>query len=54
VPPLVFVRVESGVLQVSTNTGRPPARTDGFELIRRGRARRAPARVVDTVLRSCR
>jgi len=54
VPPLVFVRVESGFLQVSTNTGRPPARTDGFEMIRRGRARRAPARVVETVLRSCR
>ena len=54
VPPLVFVTVESGVLWVSTNTGRPPAATDGFYLIRRGRAGRAPARVVEMVLRSCR
>ena len=54
VPPLVFVTVESGVLRVSTNTGRPPAPTDGFYLIRPGRAGRAPARVVETVLRSCR
>jgi hypothetical protein len=54
VPPLVFVTVESGVLRVSTNTGRPPATTDGFYLIRRGRAGHAPARVVETVLRSCR
>ncbi len=54
VPPLVLVTVESGVLLVSTNTGRPPATTDGFYVIRRGRAGRASARVVETVLRSCR
>ncbi len=54
VPPLVFVTVESGVLRVSTNTGRPPATTDGFYLIRHGRAGHAPARVIETVLRSCR
>ncbi|MGP8180591.1 MAG: hypothetical protein ACLP1E_07430 [Acidimicrobiales bacterium] len=54
VPPLVFVTAESGVLWVSTNTGRPPATTDGFYLIRRGRFGRAPTRVVETVLRSCR
>jgi hypothetical protein len=54
VPPLVFVTVESGLLRVSTNTGRPPTTTDGFYLIRRGRAGHAPARVVETVLRSCR
>jgi hypothetical protein len=53
VPPLVFVTVESGVLRVSTNTGGPPATTDGFYLIRRGRADPAPADVVETVLRSC-
>jgi hypothetical protein len=54
VPPLVFVRVESGLLRVSTNTGRPPATTDGFYLIRRGRAGRAPASVIETVLHNCR
>ena len=54
VPDLVLVRVESGVLRVSTNTGLPPAATNGFYLIRRGRAGQAPARVVETVLRTCR
>ncbi|MGA2529081.1 MAG: hypothetical protein ABSG36_07955 [Acidimicrobiales bacterium] len=54
VPPAVFVTVESGVLWVSTNTGHPPATTDGFYLIHRGHAGRAPARVIETVLRSCR
>ncbi len=54
VTPLVFIRVESDVLQVSTNTGRPPATADGFYLIRPGRAGRAPASLVETVLRSCR
>jgi hypothetical protein len=53
VPPLVFVTVESGVLQITTNTGRPPATTDEFYLIRGGRGSRAPASVVGTVLRSC-
>ncbi len=54
VPPLVFVTVEPGVLRVSTNTGLPPATTDGFYLIRSGRAGHAPASVVETVLHSCR
>ena len=54
VPDLVLIRVESGALRVSTNTGLPPAATDGFYLIRRGRAGRAPGRVVETVLYSCR
>jgi len=54
VPPLVFVTVDSDLLRVSTNTGRPPAKTDGFYVIRRGRAGHAPARMVETVLRSCR
>jgi hypothetical protein len=51
---MVFVTVESGLLRVSTNTERPPAATDEFYLIRPGRAGRAPANVVETVLRSCR
>ncbi len=54
VPPLVFVTVESGILQVSANTGRPPRTTDGFYVIRGGRAGRAPPGVVEAVLRSCR
>ncbi|MGO8721415.1 MAG: hypothetical protein ACLQRM_01560 [Acidimicrobiales bacterium] len=54
VAPLVFVTVESGVLRVSTNTGHAPATTDGFYLIRSGWAGHASARVVETVLRSCR
>ena len=54
VPPLVFVTVESGVLRVSTNTGRPPATTDEFYLIRRNSAGHAPAGMVKAVLRSCR
>ncbi len=54
VPPLVFVTVDPGALWVSTNTGRPPATTDGFYLVRHGRPGHAPASVVETVLRSCR
>ena len=54
VPPLVFVTVVSGILQVSTNTGRPPTTRDGFYVIRSGRAGRAPPGVVEEVLRSCR
>jgi hypothetical protein len=54
VPHFVFVTAESGVLRVSTNTGRPPAATDVFYLISGGRSRHASARVVATVLRSCR
>ncbi|MGD1011241.1 MAG: hypothetical protein ABR925_01715 [Acidimicrobiales bacterium] len=54
VPPVVFVTVKSGVLQVTTNTGLPPAATDEFYLIRGDQADRAPARVIETVLRSCR
>ncbi|MGO8876669.1 MAG: hypothetical protein ACLQNG_13005 [Acidimicrobiales bacterium] len=53
VPPLVFVRAEPGILLVTTNTGRPPATTDVFYLIRRGRAGRAPAPMAETVLRWC-
>lgn len=54
VPPLVFVTAEPGALRVSTNTGRPPAVTDGFYLVRQGRVGRAPVGVVEAVLRSCR
>jgi hypothetical protein len=54
VPPLVLVAVEPGVLQVSTNTGRPPASKDWFYLISSARVDRAPARVVEEVLHSCR
>ena len=54
VPPLAFVTVESGVLQVSTNTGRPPTTTDGFYVIRGGQAGHAPPGEVEAVLRSCR
>jgi hypothetical protein len=53
IPPLVFITVGSRVLRVSTNTGRPPVASDGFYVIRRDRARRAPVRVVESVLRSC-
>ncbi len=54
VPPMVFVTIDSGVLRVSTNTGRPPAKADAFYLIRGGRAGRAPAGVVEEILGSCR
>jgi hypothetical protein len=54
VPPLVFVTVKPGLLRVSTNTGRPPATTDGFYLIDHGRAGHASEHVIETVLRSCR
>jgi hypothetical protein len=51
---MVFVTIDSGVLRVSTNTGRPPAKADAFYLIRAGRAGRAPAGVVEEILGSCR
>jgi hypothetical protein len=54
VPALVFVTVDSGALDVSTNTGRPPTTSDRFYVIRSGRAGHAPAGVIDAVLRSCR
>lgn len=53
VPPLVLVTVDHRVLWVSTNTGRPPARTDEFYLIRHGRASLAPEPVIEKVLRVC-
>ena len=54
VPPAVFVTVKSGVLRVSTNTGRLPATRDEFYLIRGDHTGHAPAIVVETVLRNCR
>lgn len=54
VPPMVYITIVRETLLVSTNTDRPPARTDEFYLIRRGRAGPAPTRVVERVLRSCR
>jgi hypothetical protein len=50
---VVLVTVDDRVLRVTTNTGRPPAKTDEFYLIRRGRARSAPLGVVEMVLRVC-
>ena len=53
VPALVFVTVESGALDVSTNTGHPPTTMDRFYVIKNGRAGHASAGVIEAVLRSC-
>jgi hypothetical protein len=54
VPSVVFISVEPGGLRVTTNTGRPPATSDTFYMIRPGRAGRAIPGVIEMVLGRCR
>jgi hypothetical protein len=49
----VFIRVQGGLLVVTTNTGEPPAPQDGFWILSGRRAVPADASVKSEVLADC-
>jgi hypothetical protein len=53
IPPTVFIRVEGGLMVVTTNTGTPPASQDGFWVLEGHTAAPASASVRAEVLAGC-